>query len=174
MKEISAFFGTTLYKDAQGRLHREDGPAIIWPDGSKFYHIRGKRHREDGPAEEFANGTKGWLKNDKYHREDGPAIEVWDGSKEYYIDGKLHRMDGPARILYSELSREWYSERKQIYYRQLQISKVIPRLEYYINGVKYSQLEFDIITASSDSYFRQQSLKDKVIQKITKLFQLFI
>lgn len=32
-------------------------------------------HREDGPALEWATGTKFWYKEDKLHREDGPAIK---------------------------------------------------------------------------------------------------
>jgi len=30
-------------------------------------------HREDGPAVEWYNGSKEWYKNAKLHREDGPA-----------------------------------------------------------------------------------------------------
>jgi hypothetical protein len=32
------------------KLHREDGPAIEYPDGGKSYWVNGERHREDGPA----------------------------------------------------------------------------------------------------------------------------
>lgn len=53
-------------------------------------------HREDGPAIEYENGTKHWFINGKHHREDGPAIEWQDGSKEWYINGQLHREDGYA------------------------------------------------------------------------------
>src|SRR3972149_9837764 len=28
-----------------GKLHREDGPAIEWPDGSKVWYLNGKCHR---------------------------------------------------------------------------------------------------------------------------------
>jgi len=41
-----------------GNLHREDGPAIEWADGSKEWWINEKLHREDGPAIEWADGTK--------------------------------------------------------------------------------------------------------------------
>jgi hypothetical protein len=33
-----------------GKLHREDGPAIIRINGIKEYFIHNKRHRLDGPA----------------------------------------------------------------------------------------------------------------------------
>ena len=33
-----------------GQLLREDGPAMIWADGSQAWYRHGKCHREDGPA----------------------------------------------------------------------------------------------------------------------------
>jgi hypothetical protein len=44
-------------------IHREDGPAIEYANGDKYWYINGKRHREDGPATEFASGTKYWFLN---------------------------------------------------------------------------------------------------------------
>ena len=44
-------------------------------------------HRKDGPAIEYANGTKEWWKEGVRHREDGPAIEYADGIKEWYKEG---------------------------------------------------------------------------------------
>lgn len=49
-----------------GNIHNDNGPAIIWVDGSKF-----------------------WCKNDKLHRQDGPAIEYANGPKEWWYDNKL-------------------------------------------------------------------------------------
>ena len=49
-----------------GQLHREDGPAFEWPDGTKVWYINGKCHREDGPAIEYTNGTKHWYINGEY------------------------------------------------------------------------------------------------------------
>ena len=46
-----------------GQRHREDGPAIEWPDGGKEWWLNGQRHREDGPAREFADGAKSWYLN---------------------------------------------------------------------------------------------------------------
>ena len=65
-----------------GKLHREDGPAVEWANGGKEWYRSGKHHRDDGPAVEWANGYKEWWRNGKFHREDGPAIERADGSKE--------------------------------------------------------------------------------------------
>ena len=71
-----------------GKLHREDGPAIEWANGYKFWYINGKLHREDGPSIECANGDKSWYLNNQLHREDGPAIERANGAKEWYINGQ--------------------------------------------------------------------------------------
>jgi len=47
------------------KFHREDGPAIEWPDGSKYWYLNDKLHREDGPAIENSDGTKRWFLNDE-------------------------------------------------------------------------------------------------------------
>jgi hypothetical protein len=67
-------------------LHREDGPAREYFNGSKHWYFNGQRHREDGPAIEGADGTKHWFKNGQRHREDGPAVED-RGSKHWFING---------------------------------------------------------------------------------------
>lgn len=64
--------------------------------GIKIWYINGFIHREDGPAIEYPNGTKKWYKYGMTHREDGPAIEWADGDKYWFNNGKLHREDGPA------------------------------------------------------------------------------
>jgi len=71
-----------------GKLHREDGPAVDYINGNKSWYRNGRHHREDGPAIEYVSGTKSWYRNGKFHREDGPAIEYFDGFKSWYIDDK--------------------------------------------------------------------------------------
>ena len=71
-----------------GKLHREDGPAMRSASGYKFWYLNGKRHREDGPAIEYASGSKFWCLKGKRHREDGPAIEYADGNKFWYLSGE--------------------------------------------------------------------------------------
>lgn len=39
-----------LWHDEDGLLHREDGPAVIMQNGTKYWYRRGYLHREDGPA----------------------------------------------------------------------------------------------------------------------------
>lgn len=55
-------------------------------------------HREDGPAEIKADGTRYWYRNGILHREDGPAIEYAAGGVEWVRMGRTHRIDGPALI----------------------------------------------------------------------------
>ncbi len=40
----------TTYRDADGKAHREDGPAFEGPSGSFHYYRHGVSHRADGPA----------------------------------------------------------------------------------------------------------------------------
>jgi hypothetical protein len=58
------------YKNELGQLHREDGPAIEYSNGDKFWYINGLRHREDGPAVEWSDGDKWWYLNDIHYKED--------------------------------------------------------------------------------------------------------
>jgi len=53
-----------------------------------YYNDLNQLHREDGPAVEYANGTKFWYRNDQLHREDGPAVEYAHGFKYWYFRGK--------------------------------------------------------------------------------------
>jgi len=51
------------------------------------YEILGKLHRDDGPAIIRADGSEEWYQHDKLHRDDGPAIIRADGSGEWYQHG---------------------------------------------------------------------------------------
>lgn len=62
----------------------------IYDNGFKCWYLNGKLHREDGPAMEWAVGSKEWYLNGKYHREDGPACEWAGGSKEWYLNGQKY------------------------------------------------------------------------------------
>jgi hypothetical protein len=50
-------------------------------EGNRFWHLDGKLHREDGPAVEWADGMKEWWVNGLRHRTDGPAVTYPDGSE---------------------------------------------------------------------------------------------
>jgi antitoxin component YwqK of YwqJK toxin-antitoxin module len=78
--------GTTRWH-LNGKLHREDGPAVKYANGTKFWYINGKLHREDGPAVEYANGGKVWFLNgESLSKEEFKAHT----SKEVIIDGKTY------------------------------------------------------------------------------------
>ena len=83
-----------------GKLHREDGPAIERTSGTKEWYFNGKLHRLDGPA-------------DAEHRQAMPAVERANGHKSWFIDGKLHRLGGPA-IESTDGYKEWWRWRWSI------------------------------------------------------------
>ena len=60
----------------------------VYDSGDKSWRLNGKLHREDGPAVEHASGSKCWCLDGKLHREDGPAVEWADGYKSWYLNDK--------------------------------------------------------------------------------------
>lgn len=62
---------------------------------SYVYWVNDKEqlHREDGPAVEYANGTKEWCINGKLHRENGPAVEYANGTKQWWVNGTFIRSE---------------------------------------------------------------------------------
>lgn len=100
-----------------GRIHRSDGPALIYRYGTKYWYNNGvnyridtldcsswydktsKLHRKDGPAREWRDGTKIWCCRGKLYRRDGPAVVHSNGIKIWYClryQELVHREDGPA------------------------------------------------------------------------------
>jgi hypothetical protein len=74
-----------------GKLHRQNGPAIIRHDGQhlEFFH-NGLQHNENGYAIICKNGVKYYFVNNKLHRDVGPAIDTGDPSRNRrYINGKF-------------------------------------------------------------------------------------
>ncbi len=87
-REINNFCDIEYLND-KSQLHREDGPAVIYTDGSQRWYKNGKIHREDGPAKIYSNGAQVWYKNGELHRKDGPAIFYDDGRKEWWENDKF-------------------------------------------------------------------------------------
>ncbi len=48
------------WSNDKDQLHRLDGPAVEYADGSKEWYVDGKLHRLDGPAVEYTDGHKAW------------------------------------------------------------------------------------------------------------------
>ena len=67
----------------RGLLHRDDGPAVVEPDGTTRYYINGVLSRDEGPAIEAAN----------------PAYDV------YAINGTIMPLDLPPALLGDRLFR---------------------------------------------------------------------
>jgi hypothetical protein len=100
----------------KNKLHKEDGPAVIYKNGREEWYINGKRHREDGPAVD-AQKIKIWYKKGLRHREDDlPALITFyskNNLKVWYKEGLKHRKSPlPAVEYYKEekVSRtEWWN-----------------------------------------------------------------
>lgn len=65
MNPIHGKYGM-LWKNVDGKMHRDDGPAAIYVNGDKYWFQNGKRHRLDGPAIEWQSGAKQWYYNDEH------------------------------------------------------------------------------------------------------------
>jgi hypothetical protein len=86
------------YKNEKGEYHCIDGPAYINTDGIyKEWRINGKLHREDGPAI-IDSDCKEWYINGKKHREDGPAY-ISSNCKEWYINGIIRNKEWVEKYL---------------------------------------------------------------------------
>lgn len=76
------------YFDEDGKLHREDGPAI----GNFLYEAwykHGVLHREAGPAYiDYRYKYEVWQINGQRHREDGPAVLFANNKNEWWLNGK--------------------------------------------------------------------------------------
>jgi hypothetical protein len=55
--------------------------------GDEFWKSNGYYHREDGPAIIYKNGTQSWYSNGELHRADGPAIITNNGDLFWFVKG---------------------------------------------------------------------------------------
>jgi hypothetical protein len=76
--------------DSNNEFHRDDGPAVVYANGDKFWYKHGVVHREGGPAIIRANGSQSWLYNGVLHREGGPAVIYPNGLYSWFTHG-LHQ-----------------------------------------------------------------------------------
>ena len=82
--------GAKIWRNEEGQLDREDGPAVIWPHGTKLWYRHEQLHRELGPAVIFSNGTEEWYRHGARHRDDGPAVIWTDGTEEWWLNAKMY------------------------------------------------------------------------------------
>ena len=83
-------FGNKEWRNSDGDLHRTDGPAIEWANGTESWYWHGNLHREGGPAYTGRTGDKYWYRFHNLHRLDGPAIECVNGDKAWFIYGERY------------------------------------------------------------------------------------
>ncbi len=76
-------------------------------ESNKYWFLNGKLHREDGPAVECANGTKYWYLNGQRHREDGPAVEYANGSKLWFLNGQKYSYKQWLKLIPNPLKFVW-------------------------------------------------------------------
>ena len=79
-------YGRTEWRQ-DGILHREDGPAASYRDGTQEWYQHGHLHRDDGPAVSSPAGFERWYKNGVLHRTNGPALTSLSNYQEWWIDG---------------------------------------------------------------------------------------
>jgi hypothetical protein len=77
-----------LFENDAGELHRVDGPAFISRKLRAWYR-EGLWHREDGPALIFSDGSCVYYQHGLRHRTDGPAVDMASGHKEWWINGEF-------------------------------------------------------------------------------------
>ena len=73
------------------RLFRDERGHLKCPSGEEHYTLNGRLHREDGPAL-IRRDEERWYRRGKLHREDGPAVRHWNPAtrtweEEFYLDG---------------------------------------------------------------------------------------
>lgn len=56
-------------------------------NGDSYHYVDGKRHNDNGPAVIYKNGSKVWFKNGLCHREDYHTIEYTNGDKAWFYQG---------------------------------------------------------------------------------------
>ncbi len=75
-------------------------------DGTQYWYKEWKLHREDGPAIIYTNGNQRWYKDGKLHREDGPAVIYPNGEQYWYKDGEQYEPSAHELIVYKMNEKE--------------------------------------------------------------------
>ena len=77
------------------------------PDGTNIYTTDGRLHREDGPAIEFSNGTSYYFIDGVLHRDNGPAISCADPAGcHWFKHGVAITSQGRSHSLITELRQK--------------------------------------------------------------------
>ena len=155
--------GTRRYYNKDNILHRTNGPAVEYADGTKRWLQDGQYHRIDGPAMEYPTGDNRWFINGKelteaeFNQASKVTMseqDVFDALK-YRIEvdtrgtrwyrnvmGQLHRIGGPA-VLYSTGAKHWYQNNRLHRTDGPAIEWASGRKDWYINGKRLTEGEFN-------------------------------
>ena len=111
---ITNEFGTKLhYKD--DKLHREDGPAVVYWNGTVEYWVEGKLHREDGPAIIYSTGDAEYWINGEFMDTYKPGFGCFEPKSREDALERLDSKERPyARELYlADIDAKWPIEEKK-------------------------------------------------------------
>jgi len=123
--------------DEDGKLHKDDGPAVKLANGTAIWYFHGRKHRRDGPAIIHPDGTQEWFNLNGHHRIGGPAVEHPDGRETWFYRNKMHREDGPADYT-SPNDYSWYYHGK-LHRLDGPALEQPHHKKFYINGRSYSE-----------------------------------
>ena len=70
----------------------------VYDEGHKLWHLEEKLHREDGPAVEWADGSKEWYLNDNHYTEAECQAEM-NKRNPSNCEGKVVEIDGKKYTL---------------------------------------------------------------------------
>jgi hypothetical protein len=110
--EIEDFLVNEQMEHMEKIIKLDNGGELHEDNIGKYWYLDNKLHRVEGPAIEFINGSTAWYSHGKYHRIDGPAIEIIY-TKEWWCRGFRHRFDGPA-VEWNDGRKEWWYQGKYI------------------------------------------------------------
>lgn len=91
--------------------HREGGPAIVRPDGSRFWMRMGKLHREDGPAVETPDVDKWFLYGEfiRMVRKDASRDQDAVNEADRNTEAALQKQMDELRKRVAELAHHYYT-----------------------------------------------------------------
>ena len=70
--------GHSVWEDKEGNFHRLNGPAVIFVNGDTFWLRHGQLHREHGPARIWpAAHIEHWYKDGKRYEPSAHELMLW-------------------------------------------------------------------------------------------------
>ena len=61
---------------------------VEFSSGEKRWYLNGKLHNDQGPAVVYPNGEKRWFLNGELHNDHGPGVIYPNGEKRWFLNGK--------------------------------------------------------------------------------------